>query len=328
MTYAPAPQYPRSRSGYDAPSHTRPQLALGDWAGLLWREKWLMLVVFSVISLLGLSFSMTFKKEYEASARLSVLLGDEYIFTPRVGAAGEGSAPKQEEIVQSEIEILTSAQVVERVVRAVGIGNLFDAKDIVIKQGADTPERRIGIAVAAFQKKFTATATPNTTVVRLGYAGKDPAVAATALNRLIDEYLNYRREVLFEDRTDSLNKQLNEFEIELQNVQADITAFLNRNGVADFESERTALQNLLADVRAELLKVRAGQREAEGRWSSTAQSLQGEPREILESFESDNSRRRIELASQLLELQSRYTDDSAPVRDARRRIEALDQLLD
>ncbi|MEN9855612.1 MAG: hypothetical protein RLZZ157_738, partial [Pseudomonadota bacterium] len=60
----------------------------------------------------------------------------------------------------------------------------------------------------------------------------------------------------------------------------------------------------------------------------TAQSLQGEPREILESFESDNSRRRIELASQLLELQSRYTDDSAPVRDARRRIEALDQLLD
>jgi uncharacterized protein involved in exopolysaccharide biosynthesis len=279
------------------------------------------------LSLLGLSFAMTLEKEYTASARLSILLGDEYIFTPRVGAAAEGSAPKQEQIVQSEVEILTSPQVAERVVRSMGVGKLFEAKDIQITQGADTPERRIAYGVANFQKKFGASATPNTTVVQLSYSSRDPDIAATALNKLIDEYLVYRREVLFEDRTGTLTQQRNEFEAQLQTVQQELTGFMGRNGVSDFESERGSLQALLASTRADLLNVQARQREAQGRYSSTDQSYQREPSEIRLSFESDNSRRQIELASQLADLQTRYTDDSQPVMDAKRRIEALDAIL-
>lgn len=327
MNYPNASGYSRSSGGYDGSSDARPKLGLGDWAGLLWREKWLMMAVFSFLSLLGLSFAMTLEREYTATARLSVLLGDEYIFTPRVGAAGEGSSPKQEQIVQSEVEILTSAQVAERVVRGVGLGKLFDAQDIRITQGPDTPERRIAFGVADFQKKFGAAATPNTTVVRLAFTNRDPDIAALALNRLIDEYLGYRREVLFEDRTGSLSNQRTEFEVQLQAVNQELTGFMGRNGVADFEAERTSTQVLLANVRADLLSVQARQREAQGRWASTNQSYEREPAEVRLSFETDNSRRRIELASQLADLQTRYTDDSQPVRDAQRRIEALDQLL-
>jgi uncharacterized protein involved in exopolysaccharide biosynthesis len=327
MNYSNASGYPRSSGGYDGSNDARAKLGLGDWAGLLWREKWLMMAVFSFLSLLGVSFAMTLEKEYTASARISVLLGDEYIFTPRVGAAGEGSSPKQEQIVQSEVEILTSAQVAERVVRSIGLPRLFDAQDIKITQGPDTPDRRIAFGVANFQKKFGASATPNTTVIRLGYSNRDPDVAAAALNKLIDEYLGYRREVLFEDRTGSLTNQRNEFEVQLQAVQQEITSFMGRNGVADFESERGSVQSLLAGVRADLLSVQVRQREAQGRWSSTDESYRAEPEEKRISFESDNSRRRIELASQLADLQTRYTDDSQPVRDAQRRIEALDQVL-
>ena len=327
MNYSNASGYPSASGGYEGSTSPRPRLGLGDWAGLMWREKWIMITVFLLLSLLGLSFAMTLQKEYTATARLSILLGDEYIFTPRVGAAAEGSAPKQEQIVQSEVEILTSAQVAERVVRAVGIDKLYEAKDMKITQGPDTPERRIAFGVESFQKKFAASSTPNTTVVRLAFTGKDPDVAALALNKLIDEYLTYRREVLFEDRTGSLTQQRSEFEIQLQAVQQELTDFMGRNGVADFESERLSLQSLLAATRADLLSVQSRQREAQGRYSSTDQSYQREPAEIRLSFESDNSRRRIELASQLADLQTRYTDDSQPVRDAQRRIEALDQVL-
>jgi uncharacterized protein involved in exopolysaccharide biosynthesis len=148
-----------------------------------------------------------------------------------------------------------------------------------------------------------------------------------ALNKLIDEYLTYRREVLFEDRTESLTQQRSEFEVQLQSVEQEITGFMARNDVADFESERTSLQSLLATTRAELLAVQARQREAQGRYASTDASYQREPAEIRQSFESDNSRRRIELVTQLADLQTRYTDDSQPVQDAKRRIEALDQVL-
>jgi uncharacterized protein involved in exopolysaccharide biosynthesis len=327
MNYSNAPSNPRISGGYDGATTARPKLGVGDWLSLLWREKWLMMAVFSFLSLLGLSFAMTLDKEYTATARLSILLGDEYIFTPRVGAAAEGSAPKQEQIVQSEVEILKSYQITERVIRALGINKLYEAKDIVITQGPDTPDRRIAYGVANFAKKFNASATPNTTVVSLAFSNRDPEVAALALNRLIDEYLTYRREVLFEDRTGSLTEQRNEFEIQLQAVQQELTGFMGRNRVADFESERTSLQTLLASTRADLLSVQARQREAQGRYASTDQSYQREPAEVRISFETDNSRRRLELQSTLADLQTRYTDDSQPVMDAKRRIEALDQLL-
>lgn len=327
MNYSNAPSNPRNSAGYDGTNTARPKLGVGDWLSLLWREKWLMMAVFSFLSLLGLSFAMTLDKEYTATARLSILLGDEYIFTPRVGAAAEGSAPKQEQIVQSEVEILKSYLITERVIRALGINKLYEAKDIVITQGPDTPDRRIAYGVANFAKKFNASATPNTTVVSLAFSNRDPEVAALALNRLIDEYLTYRREVLFEDRTGSLTEQRNEFEVQLQAVQQELTGFMGRNRVADFESERGSLQTLLASTRADLLSVQARQREAQGRYASTDQSYQREPSEVRISFETDNSRRRLELQSTLADLQTRYTDDSQPVMDAKRRIEALDQLL-
>jgi uncharacterized protein involved in exopolysaccharide biosynthesis len=319
--------YAQPVDAYDGANYARPRLGIADWMSLLWREKWLMVFVFLTISLLGISFATTFQREYTATARLSILLGDEYIFTPRVGAAAEGSAPKQEQIVQSEVEILTSAQVAERVVRSIGLSRLFQPSDRQTAQGPDTPERRIAIGVYNFQKKFVASSTPNTTVVRLAYSAHDPAIAALALNRLIDEYLAYRRDVLFEDRTASLTQQRSEFEVELESVQQELTAFMAANGVADFEAERLSLQTLLATTRAELFAVEARSREAQGRYSSTEQSYQREPSEIRLSFESDNSRRRIELASQLADLQTRYTDDSQPVINAKRRIEALDRVL-
>ncbi|WP_313585865.1 Wzz/FepE/Etk N-terminal domain-containing protein [Aquidulcibacter sp.] len=326
MTYHTGPGYPRI-GGYEPTGSARPQLDLRDWVGLLWREKWLMAIVFILISALGIAFATTLQKSYTASARLSILLGQEYVFTPRVGAAGEGAAPKQEQIVQSEVEVIKSAQIAERVIRKIGLDRLFNPEDIKITQGPDTPERRIAFGVDQFQRNFTAGASANTTVIQLGYQSKDPVIAAKVLNTLIDEYLTYRREVLFEDQTGALRTQRNEFETRLQEAEAEITAFLGANGVADFEGERAALQSLLSTARADLLNVQARQREAEGRFAASDRSYRSEPREVQLSFETDNSRRRIELATQLAELQTRYTEQSQPVQDMRRRIEALDELL-
>lgn len=326
MTYHTGPSYPRP-SGYEPMGSARPQLDLRDWIGLLWREKWLMIIVFILISALGIAFATTLQKNYTANARLSILLGQEYVFTPRVGAAGEGAAPKQEQIVQSEVEVIKSAQIAERVIRKIGLDRLFNPEDIQITQGPDTPERRIAFGVDQFQRNFSAEASTNTTVIKLGYQSKDPVIAATVLNTMIDEYLTYRREVLFEDQTGALRVQRNEFDTRLQELEAEITAFLGANGVADFEGERAALQSLLSTARADLLNVQSRQREAEGRFAASDRSYRSEPREVRLSFETDNSRRRIELASQLAELQTRYTEQSQPVQDMRRRIEALDELL-
>ncbi len=301
---------------------------LGDWLRLLKREIWLMFAVFSVISLLGIGFAMTMQKKYTAEARLSVLIGDEYVYTSSTGRAGEGQAPKQEEIVQSEVEIITSAQVVARVIKAVGLERIFDAKDLVVTQGPDTPEQRFNIGVEGMRKQLSAFATPNTTVIKVTLGNKDPQVAADALNKLLDEYLVYRREVLFEDRSGALSDQTNEFSTELAEIQAQLSGFLTSNGIADYDAEKTSIQTLLAATRQDLLSTISRRIEAEGRYSSTASSWAKEPNQIQLSFESDNSKRKIELQQQLAELLTKYTETSQPVLDMRRRIAALDEVLE
>lgn len=301
---------------------------LGDWLRLLKREIWLMFAVFSVISLLGIGFAMTMQKKYTAEARLSVLIGDEYVYTSSTGRAGEGQAPKQEEIVQSEVEIITSAQVVARVIKAVGLERIFDAKDLVVTQGPDTPEQRFNIGVEGMRKQLSAFATPNTTVIKVTLGNKDPQVAADALNKLLDEYLVYRRDVLFEDRSGALAGQTNEFSTELAEIQAQLSGFLTSNGIADYDAEKTSIQTLLAATRQDLLSTISRRIEAEGRYSSTASSWAKEPNQIQLSFESDNSKRKIELQQQLAELLTKYTETSQPVLDMRRRIAALDEVLD
>ena len=324
--------YPYSNSGnrnaYYGDNSARPNLGFGDWISLMLREIWLMLIVFLLISILGIAFALTLQKKYTAEARISVLVGDEYVYASSVGKAGEGASPKQEQIVQSEVEIISSAQVASRVVRDIGIAKLFDAKDIVVTPAQNNPEHKFNVGVGLFRKQLNAFASPNTTVVRLSLANKDPQVAAMALNKLIDEYLVYRREVLFEDRSLGLEGQKNQFTTELDAVQNEINDFLSANGVSDFDAERLALQNLLATTRQELLMSQSRLSEAKGRLASSSNSFSREPSQVRLSFESDNSRRRLELQQQLADLLTRYTETSQPVVDLRRRIDALDALLD
>lgn len=322
-SYGSQPPY-TAGGGYGG---ARARLGPGDLIQLLLREIWLMAAVFSVIAMLGIAFAFTLQREYEAQARVSVLLGEEYVFTPRAGAAAEGATPKQEQIVQSEVEVLTSMQVAERVVRDVGLDTLFDPEDLIVREGAGGEQGRFALGVYNFRRNFFASASPNTTVIRMSYRNQDPVVAARALNTLIDEYLAYRKEVLFEDRSGPLAAQRTEFEVQLEAVEQEIAGFLAGTGVADFEAERSALQGLLASTRAELLAVQSRVSEARGRLSVTSSNFAREPSEVRQSFETDTSRRRIELQQQLADLRTRYTDESQPVQDQLRRIAALDELL-
>jgi uncharacterized protein involved in exopolysaccharide biosynthesis len=320
-----APQAPYSAGG--GYGGARARLGPGDLIQMMLREIWLMAAVFSVVAMLGIAFAFTLERTYEAQARLSVLLGDEYVFTPRAGAAAEGSTPKQEQIVQSEVEVIKSIQVAERAVRDIGLETLFEPEDLIVREGAPSEEARFSLAVYNFQREFYASATPNTTVITLGFRHKDPQIAARTLNTLIDEYLAYRKEVLFEDRSGPLAAQRNEFEVQLEAVEAEMSGFLAANGVADFEAERAAVQGLLSTTRAELLNVQSRASEARGRLAATTGNFNREPGEVRQSFETDNSRRRIELQQQLEDLRTRYTEQSQPVQDQLRRIEALERLL-
>src|SRR5262245_876599 len=107
---------------------SRPRYALTDFPTLLWRERFLIIAVFIVIFVLGCGAALTMKKSYEARSSVLVRLGQEYVYEPRAGDAARGAVPDTANVLESEVAILNSDALKERVVRRLTFARL-DPKD-------------------------------------------------------------------------------------------------------------------------------------------------------------------------------------------------------
>src|SRR5687767_10466326 len=108
----------------------RPRYGFFDVVGLLFREFWLMVVIFLAVFALGTAAVLTLKKSYTATASVYAGVGSEYVYQPRVGATERGQPLEADAVALSEAAILKSLEVKRRAVRAVGADTVLgpDAK--------------------------------------------------------------------------------------------------------------------------------------------------------------------------------------------------------
>ena len=84
----------------------RPRYGFSDVVGLLFRDLWLMIVVFLLVFALGAAAVLTLKKTYTATASVYAGVGQEYVYQPRVGTTDRGGQPLEADAVaQSEAAI-------------------------------------------------------------------------------------------------------------------------------------------------------------------------------------------------------------------------------
>jgi uncharacterized protein involved in exopolysaccharide biosynthesis len=164
-------------------------------------------------------------------------------------------------------------------------------------------------------------------VLVAAFEAEDADVAANTLNALIDAYLEYRVELLVGAPGEGVEERLEAAEADAARAEADLRAFLNENGLVDFESERDALIVRIADLRARYLSAEA--EAATGR--SFAQSLQQRLSNIPENIElyveNSVSGQLLELEVRRQELLARYQPSAPPVLAIEREIEALNAFI-
>ena len=317
---------------HDLPSRSdwaaRARYAPTDFVTLLWRERWLMLVIFLVLFGLGLAFSTTMKKTYTASSSLFVRLGQEYVYEPRAGDAARGAVPDVDQVIQSESEILGSGELRERVIRKVGFGKVFPAsahkyavgspeeKRKLMAQGRDTLARNLKIETA-----------PDNSIIRLSYSNEDPEVAEKVLNTLLEEYLIYRRSLLIGGSDNGLERQRELFTAKLAENDAAYQAFLSGNDIGDFTAQKTALTQLQAQSESQKYATEAQLQDRMGRLASVSAELARTPADTVLYRDTDTSAS-AKLAQLKLDresLLSRYRPDTQPVRDIEAQIAQLEQ---
>jgi uncharacterized protein involved in exopolysaccharide biosynthesis len=308
----------------------RTRYAASEVPALLWRERWLMLAVFIGLAAAAVAFALTLQTVYPTHASVLVKLGQEYVYQPRSGDAGRGAVPDNDQLVQSEAEILASDAVKMRVVNRLGVVRLAPAAAKAYATG--TAEQRELIAAKVAQgigRSLKIDTSPGLPIVRVSYENPDPQLAALVLNTVLEEYLAYRRTVLMTPASGALADQRRAFQQRLDEEDAAYQNFLSTNQIGDFEADKTALSALSAQVEQQQYANDAALKEKLGRLDSINAELAQLPAETAMYHDTDPTATTAlaTLKVQREALLSRYTPDAQPVKDVDAQIARLEQAM-
>lgn len=308
----------------------RARISAADLPALLWRERWIMAGVFALIAILGLLLALSLKTAYPANASVLVRLGQEYVYEPRAGDAGRGAVPDADQVLQSEVEILGSPQLKERVIARLGLSRIYpDLGKKYAGASAETQLRIRALAVRRLEQGLKIATAPDTPVIRVAFEHRTPQMAAGVLNALLEEYLLYRRGVLETSVSPALEQQRLAFQARLAEADTAYQDFLERNRIGDFETEKTSLAALQGQLDQQRALNEIALQERLGRLSVLTRQLGQLAPEVslYRDVSTAGSEKLVSLRLQREDLLSRYKPDARPVLEVEAQIAQLEQAI-
>ncbi|HVY35465.1 MAG TPA: GumC family protein [Caulobacteraceae bacterium] len=321
------PVAPTFASGGQA---VRPAYDVESFLAALWRERGLMLAVFLAVLALGVALAFTLKTTYPAHSSLLVRLGQEYVYEPRVGDAARGALPSTDQVIQSEVEILGSAGLHQRVIEQLGVGRIEPA--LAMKYAAAGPEGRALITaqlVAQMGKALKVESAPDNSIIRLTYSAHDPETATMVLSKIVETYISYRKSVLIDGAQPATAEQRGVLEQRLASADNLLQTFMSDNQIGDFDSEKTSLSTLRASLVDENFRVQARLSEIGGRLGEVARQVATVSPEIglYHDTNAVPTDKLLQLKMDRQDLLSRYKPDAEPVKDLDRKIAQLQGMI-
>ncbi|MFZ4070022.1 MAG: GumC family protein [Caulobacterales bacterium] len=299
-----------------------PRLGVVELLALVWRERALAALICAAFVALGAIAGFLQKTEYKAESRVLVRLGQEYVYQPKVGAAGAGATPKLEEVMQSELKLIASSEVARAVMTQLGPASLFpDLAD------AGDKERQMQDAVRAFQRRLKAESAPQTPIIALSFKHENPATAAKALNAYVDAYLKFRQTILLDPATTAFDKEGEALQSRLSDTSAALAKLLADNGIGDFDAERRGVSDLQARLESDLVIAAAERRALDGQVAALRTRIAQQTEQIDIFTESDAERVLVQLQLERAQLAAKYQPGVGPLLEVERRIVELEAFL-
>ena len=238
-----------------------------DFLTILFKHRSKVGAIFLASVLTAAIVSFLIPPTYEAKSSLMVKFGRENVNRPEVGNAQSFLLfLTQEEVVNPEIQILSSRELIEKVLATLKVETVYP--DLVTSPPPKvTP---LQAAVLAFGKNLTVEGVKKSNVIEVAFRHKDPQVAARAVNLLIDDYMEKHLQVFSDPQSSFLERQLAEYETKLKESENRMEAFKRKNRVFSPEEQRSLLlkqyqeEKLLAqNTRKEIRRVRESLKEQE-----------------------------------------------------------------
>lgn len=286
----------------------------------------IFVLMFGIVA--GYIFSLT--PLYEAKSSLILKLGRENIFRPEVGQGGPIVEVNKEAALQSEINIITSKELVRQVVTHMGVDKVYPE---FLDPDADYPNP-LEMAVGTFLKYLSAEPVKGSNVIEISYLNPDPTVSAEALNLLIELLKEKHLQIFSDPKASFLTQQLQVYQDKLVQSEENLQAFKRKY---DLSSPPLDQQARLLDQRSELdSRLKAIKNQLQG-LEGKISSLDVQMTAILDSIPVDTveeggqlEKAKAELFALKREEQkllTKYTESSFPIVNLRKEIEQMEQFI-
>ena len=339
--------------------HVASRHTLRDVLIVIFRERRLIILTFSLILAIGLLVSLKLGMTYTAEARLLVLPSRDYVMRQDVGETGVNMALGDDRIVRSETEIFNNSQLVERVVEDIGLARLYpDIASGAGNQGSFLPRgwraltelfrgpetvetgkesgveplteqerKRLNQAVVRFISKLEVLPVKDSSVIHLTFSHPDPTIAADALNRLVQAYLEQRYEVFALSRSQVFAQQRDNFSQRLGKAEQELEAFKLKNDFSAFADQKTMVLRQQAEIQNDKMDTGTRLREIEGRLAAVREQLTSVPKDIALYEESGQQDARDTARATLVTLEARRNELLTKFSETSRFITDLDHQI-
>jgi len=294
---------------------------------------WLAVLLIAGVAL-AYHLTKDFKRTYTGDGRILVQLGDEYVYQPVTGQAGQaGLTLTPDTIVLNEVGIIKNSEILDQVIgemtatqadkvrfdkeafqKIASARNEFDKREAYMKLRSKV------------DRSFLVAPRPKSSVVDLAYKHEDGDVAVETLNAFIDAYMSYRRTIFVEGAGDIISERRIATENQLNQNERAIARFMKKNNVSDFGSEQGGVRKRTEELRAALNLLRAQMAETETALATVENQLRG-TNQTIDLYVDDRASQRVAQAElELKQLQAKYLSTSDPVRQKQTELAELKSL--
>lgn len=223
---------------------------------ILFKERRKLLGAFLGLALGVIGYSYLLTPYYDATGRLLVKTGREFQIRsdPSQPVASAPSVTKQE-VVNSEIQILTSRDLIAAVVHRIGAGKLYPARRWFGLGGAGTESD--DAAIKSFSSDFKVAPVEQSDVISIAYRNANRDVAIEALNLVVQLYQQKHADMFADPRYKFLGQQAKQYEDELNARVKKIADLKASQSLFDVEAQRAKLLDDRASVNSILQQLKS-----------------------------------------------------------------------
>jgi len=310
----------------------RKYMSLREILTVLFKHKIKMLLVFIPITTLISGGTFLLAPVYEAKASLLVKLWKEDSSRLGIGSATNSMnlTLSQDELANTEIQVLTSSELAEKVIRTVTLKEIYP--DLVIRSRKD--QDSMAVAVEKFEKNLKVTGVRKTNVISVSFQHTNQKIAARAVNLLIEAFKEKHLALHSDPQSTFIGTQLSSFQSKLRESEKSLQEFQQNNKVYSLEEQRSLLLKQRTDLDTSYKTARNNISEIRNKILSLKRQMTYISKNNARYTHTERDKIIIDAKSKLLELQlkeqdlrRKYTENNPFVINSRREIELVDQFL-